>query len=231
MILIVHSDKRKSRAFSDILYHMGVISHAISYDEVKDELSDVYRAVVVLDPQILTSLTELEDAVAACKEYIPTFAVSERLISDEVRSIFDAVICHDISACSVLEHIVELQCEKDLRTSTQYRAAGIDASCDADGVSVFDRSMPLTKTETMILRYLIGTYPHPKDADSIIRYAFKQLRAPEPASIRTHVSVINKKCREICARNLFLTIPGKGYVLATPEIAQLMHEESIAAIR
>ena len=87
MLLIIHNDKRKSRALSDIFYHLGVVSRAISTDEIRDELSEIYRAVVVLDPENITVLSDIKDLASAYNVYIPLFAVSSRVIPFQTQSI------------------------------------------------------------------------------------------------------------------------------------------------
>ena len=43
---------------------------------------------------------------------------------------------------------------------------------------------------------------------------------PEESGIRTHISIMNKKFREITGRNLTVLTPGEGYRVLTPEIAE-----------
>ena len=70
----------------------------------------------------------------------------------------------------------------------------------------------------MILRYLTASYPALQSAKSIIKYAFKQSKKPELSSVRTHISVMNKKFKDITGRNLFIGIPKQGYTVSTPEM-------------
>jgi hypothetical protein len=58
----------------------------------------------------------------------------------------------------------------------------------------------------------------PQSAKSIVKYAYKPGKKPEIASIRTHISVMNRKFREITGKNLFVGIEKEGYVVSTPEI-------------
>ena len=82
----------------------------------------------------------------------------------------------------------------------------------------FGKPLPLTKTEAMILKTLIVTYPRPTSAKEVLKYAFKQNKTPEASNIRTHISVINKKFRAVAERNLIALTVGEGYVILTPEL-------------
>ena len=69
----------------------------------------------------------------------------------------------------------------------------------------------------MILRYLIRSYPVPQNAERILKYAFKPTRAPEAASIRTHLSIMNKKFEKSIGRKMISLEPHRGYIILTPE--------------
>ena len=218
MVLIIHANKRKAQAISDIFYYMGVLSYAAAPIEAFSEISALYRAALVVDPEELPDTASFVDKLRSYGRGVPIFSVSAQYPYHDLTEIFDGCFPDDIYSSNLIEEIVKYQKEHNLPLSTQYTLSGIDASCDADAVRIFDSPLTFTKTETMILRYLTVAYPEPKDAGSILRYAFKPHRKPEEASIRTHVSVMNKKFREIRGRNLFLAIPNEGYVISTPEM-------------
>ena len=218
MVLIVSSAKKKAQSISDIFYYMGVLSYAATPYEATSEISGVYRAVLVLDPEELPDADNFVERLRNYNALVPIFALSDSSNSCFYHQIFDKVFESDIYSSTLVEEIVSYQSERKLPLTAHYRLAGIDASCNKAHVTVFDKSVTFTKTETMMLRYLIASYPAPQDAKSIIKYAFKPSRRPETSSIRTHVSVMNKKFREVRERNLFLNIPDKGYAVSTPEI-------------
>lgn len=226
MVLIIHTSKSKARAIGDIFYYMGVISYATTPQEAMSEISDRYRAVLIVDPELLPDAKSYADKLRSYNPYRPVFAISDTN-THTLADIFDGVYPNNIYSSRLIEEIVRFQVEHGLPITTQYRLAGIDASCNAAVVSVFDRSVLFTKTETMILRYMIAAYPTPADAKSILKYAFKPLRKPEEASIRTHVSVMNKKFKKVRNRSLFHSIPGEGYVILTPEIQKSIRDAEL----
>ena len=79
----------------------------------------------------------------------------------------------------------------------------------------------MTRTEAMILRYLIARYPQPVSCKEIVKYAFRQSRAPEPSSVRTHVSLMNKKAESTIGKKIITFVPRRGYIVITPEFNKL----------
>ncbi|MBQ7344272.1 MAG: winged helix-turn-helix domain-containing protein [Clostridia bacterium] len=224
MVLIIDSMKRKAQAISDIFYYMGVLSYAATPSEALSEISGLYSAVLVLNPENLPDAENFVERLRSYDARIPIFAITDASPELYPESIFNGSYPDSIYSSTLVEEIVKYQIRRNLPLTAHYRLAGIDASCDMERVTVFDESIGFTKTETMILRYLISSYPIPQSAKEIIKYSFKPSRKPEITSIRTHVSVMNRKFREIRGKNLFLNIQGKGYVVSTPEILKSLSE-------
>ena len=103
-----------------------------------------------------------------------------------------------------------------------YELAGFNASINLAHPKYLYKALPFTKSETMILRVLIRTYPLPTAAKTILKYAFRQSRTPDIANVRTHISVMNKKFREIANRNVITFSMQEGYKILTPEILEAM---------
>lgn len=226
MVLIIDRSKRKAQAISDIFYYMGVISCAATPTEALSEISGIYRSVLVIDPE---NLPDAEDFLSKLRSYnssVPIFAISDAPSYSYPIDSFDASFKNDVYSSDLVSEIVAYQSRRHLKLTAHYRLAGIDASCDKETPTVFDKLIPFTKTEIMILRYLIASYPIPQSSKDVIKYAFKPSKKPEETSIRTHMSMMNKKFREIRNKNLFIHIPAKGYVILTPEIMKSITQAS-----
>lgn len=224
MVLIINTSKKQAQSVSDIFYYMGIISCFATPKEAFSEISDLYRAVIVLNPE---SFPDIEDFVTKIKSYassVPIFAISDVIQQSSVSSIFDECFSDTIYSSELAERIMIYQNQRNMPVTGHYRLAGIDASCYNVNVNVFEKTVPFTKTETMILRYLISSYPIPQSPANILKYAFKPTRKPEITSIRTHISVMNKKFRDITDKNLFVTVPKLGYAISTPEILKSLNE-------
>ena len=223
MVLIISSSKKKAQVISDIFYYMGVISYAASPKEALSEISGLYRAALLLDPDELPDEESFTEKLRSYAASVPIFAISDN--GKYNTAIYDGCFKNSIYSSALVENIVRYQNERRLPLTAHYRLAGIDASCNSERVTVFDTATSFTKTETMILRYLIASYPVPQNTKSIIKYAYKPTKKPETASIRTHISVMNRKFREITGKNLFIGIEKEGYVVSTPEILNSLIEE------
>ena len=216
MLLIINKSKKDARSLAEMLHIMGVIAHATSPSEALSEISLDYSAALVMNPSLLPAM---EEYVQRLRSYanIPIFAYSDTDFEGG-KFIFDGVIKSNSYASSVLSIISEYNTENQIKAPGIYRLAGIDASMMLKAPLYFGKPIPLTKTEAMILKTLIVTYPRPTSAKEILKYAFKQSKTPEASNIRTHISVINKKFREIADRNLIALSGKTGYVIMTPEL-------------
>ena len=171
MVLIISTSKRKAQIINEIFYYMGVLSYAATPTEALSEISGVYRAALVLDPQDLPDTVSFISKLKSYASLIPIFAISDS--NDYQKDVFDGNFKNSIYSSTLIEKIVEYQYNHKLPLSAHYRVAGIDASCDSERVTFFDKTIPFTKTEVMILRYLIASYSTPQDARSILKYAYK----------------------------------------------------------
>lgn len=218
MLLIINSSKKLARSVSDTFYYMGILSYGATPSEALSEISTLYRAVLIVSPE---ELPDAMDYVTRLKSYnsdIPIFAVCNQDYSVKYLDIFDRIFTKTVYTPALSQKIVEYANQNQYVKIGDYRLAGINASWDHLGVSCFARKLKLTKTETMILRFLIRSYPLPVNAQSILKYAFRPGRTPEAASIRTHVSVINKKHAALFDRKLITLMQHEGYIIYTPEL-------------
>ena len=217
MLLIISRSKRNASALSDTFYYMSILSFPATPKEALSEISLMYKAVIILEPK---SFPDIRDYVSKLKSYvknIPLFAIS-RENAEDLSDTFCEIFGEDVSSPKMLSRIMEY-CERNgLERIGTYRLAGFDASSDKVGVSYFYFKPKLTKTEIMILRYLICAYPVPQSTDNILRHAFRSSRRPEAASVRTHISAMNKKLEKISGRRMIAFSPKEGYFVMTPEI-------------
>lgn len=219
MILIINKPLKDARNLSDMFYYMGVLAYAATPSDALSEISGIYRAVIIMNPN---TLADKRDYVARLRSYvsIPIFALSDT-DSSEDKIIFDGVMRRGAYASTILSFIDEYSDRLGITSPGTYKLAGINASVNLYTPMYFNKALPFTKTETMILKTLIITYPRPLEAKEILKYAFKPSRTPELSNIRTHISVMNKKYREIIGRNIISLATGEGYRILTPEFAEV----------
>lgn len=220
MILVVDKSKRNAVSVADMFFYMGVLAKAATIAESFSEISDIYRAVIIISPE---SFPDAEDYVKRLRTYnsaVPIFAIGSP--DESYAHLFSRIFSRGSYASVVMSKILEYTLENSLPQPGDYKLAGIDLSCDISTPTYFWTPLPLTKTEAMIVKYLIRTYPRPTTAEEILKYAYRDSKTPEVSNIRTHVSIINKKFRNLTNRNLIEMSFGKGYRVLTPELAQAL---------
>jgi len=220
MILIIDKSRKNAISVADMFFYMGILAKATTVGESFSEISDIYRAVIILSPE---TLPDTEDYVKRLHSYnltVPIFAVGEP--DKRLSNLFAGIFPVGTYASSIMAKILEYTLNNSLPQPGDYKLAGIDLSCDLSTPTYFWTPLPLTKTEAMIVKYLIRTYPRPTTAEEILKYAYRQSRTPEVSNIRTHVSIINKKFRNLANRNLIEMSFGKGYRVLTPEVAEAL---------
>lgn len=216
MILLVSRNTKRACEYSEIFHYMGVLSNAATPTEALSELSLIYRAVLVIDPD---TIPNYKDFVRRLKSYanIPIFAIGDFEQSDLDESVFSGCFSSDARSGTVAAQIARYCKETNQSALGDYRLFAFDAAPDIPMPRFCGETLPFTKTESMILRYLLRTYPNPQSCEKILRYAYRPSRRPEPSGIRTHICMMNRKFKAITGRNLVTTITDRGYVLLTHE--------------
>ncbi len=219
MILIIDSVKRKAETLADILYHMGIIARAVTPRESFAEISELYRAAIITSPDKLPDINDFIGILHSRKRSLPIFTLSDEPHEYDSLSTLKNYST-DISPADMINDIKKVIANAELPPICYYRIAGIDLACKPNQATMFGIPLSLTKTEGMIFKYMILSYPMPQDAKSILKYAFRPSRQPDIASIRTHISLMNRKFRMYIGRNLIISVPDRGYVISTPEVLE-----------
>ena len=221
MLLIISQSKKTARRISESFYLMSILSYGTTPHEALSEVSNLYRAALIVDPN---AFPDIIDYVARIKSYnnaLPVFALTDNDNSKNWNDLFDGVFTKLQFTPTLATKIIEYANNNNRARIGDYYLAGFDASSHTLGVRYFHTSLDLTKTEAMILRFLIRSYPAPQRAENILKYAFRPSRTPEAASIRTHLSLMNKKFEEGIGRRLIILEPRKGYLILTPEYKKI----------
>ena len=216
MILIISNTKEDASCVSEMMLYMGVLSHPVRASDAFSEISDKYRAVMIISADKIQNLENYLKELSGFLVDIPVFAFG---LEDETLShCFSSVFSEKEYLSDVLAKIIRYANENDLPCPGEYKLAGLDLSYGLKAPMYFDTEFSLTRTQAMILKFLIRSYPTPATPEDILKYAYKESRTPEISNVRTHLSIINKKFREKTGRNLTAPIFSKGYLVMTPEM-------------
>ena len=216
MILIINRSKRDAVNLADMFYLMGILAHGVTPSEALSEISLQYKVALIVSPE---ALCDRSDFVSRLRSYasIPVIALTDSADGRDGR-IFDLVLKRNSYGSKIIESIRSFCESVGIQPPGTYSLEGIKASAVSKTPTFIHHELPLTKTETMVLRTLIKTYPRRVSAFEILKYAFRQSRLPDISNVRTHISVINKKFRAIQGENLIGFEEGRGYVILTPDV-------------
>lgn len=215
MILVIDKTKKKAEQISAIFRYMGVLATPASPLDAIRRISPTYKAVLVVEPNSMPELEFMLPKLDCERLGISTFALSEA-----VDPRFDMTISHKLGSASVLSAMNKHLSLHKRKPIGEYMLGGIDADVARSHASYLGSRLPFTKTELMILRYLMINYPSPRSVYDVLDHAFTPSRAPEIGGVRTHISVINKKFRTKYGRNLIGHVQGLGYLIITTETAR-----------
>ena len=169
MLLVISKSKKIARDIAETFHYMSILSYGATPHEALSEVSTLYRAALIADPEVFP---DINDFVVRLKSYsnLPVFALTEKEPENYYYDIFDGIFTRPTFTPSLAEKIIRFANDNNKTKIGSYLLAGLDASSDKIGVHYFYDRINFTKTEAMILRYLIRSYPIPQSAKSILKY-------------------------------------------------------------
>lgn len=230
MLLVISRSRKTARSISETFHFMSILSYGTTPHNALSEISPRYRAALIVNPEGFPDIKDYVNKIKAFKSSLPVFAITEGEPPSYFPDLFDGIFFKPYFTPNLAKKIVEYANEHNQAQIGSYRLAGFDASSNLIGTYYFYDKLNLTKTETMILRFLMVSYPTPQKSDCILKYAYRSCRAPERSSIRTHICAINKKLAKVAGRKIIYFEPNKGYVILTPEYIERNFYESSTSI-
>jgi DNA-binding response OmpR family regulator len=199
---------------------MGIISYAVTPAQAFNEIDNRYTAILLtgmenasFDEEFVISLKSLSlgaTVIAICNN------AAEYLAKNPKFSAIDKYFDDSISSAALVDEIEALQRERLIPRLSAYTLSGIDLSARNPKALYLCDDIGLSKTETMILRFLICRHPLPVDTSDVLKYAFKPGKSPEASNVRTHICAINKKFKAITGKHLIEHERGAGYTINPP---------------
>lgn len=217
MLLVISQTKKDAVSIADTFHFMSILAYGATQHEALSEVSDMYRAALIINPEKFPDIMDYVRRIRSYRSDIPIFALTSSNPPSFYPEIFDGCFTLPTFTPALAKQIIEYANENNRAKIGDYYLAGFNASSHNLGVSYFYDKLSLTKTETMILRYLIRKYPLTASSDEIIKYAFRSTRAPEASSVKTHISLMNKKLESQIGKRMIEFVPKKGYIIITPE--------------
>ena len=230
MILVIDKSQKDASVASEILYNMGLLSHAITPSKAASEVSNRYRAILITSPEALGDADEYVTMLRKFSLGAPIFALySDKAEFDSVKfsqNPFDKIFYGTGISYDLIVDIIKYQQARGLKIIGNYKILGLNVSVFTEEFSFFDTPVSFTKTEVMIIRFLTVTYPTPAKATDILKFAFKSTKCPEVSNIRTHISAINKKISKYLKRPFIASENKLGYTVSTPPTLEIYQKST-----
>ena len=214
MLLIINSQRKRAVRLSEALRLMGYLSYPMLPSEIGAKISPQFKAGIIFLDGKIADLGALIRTVRAYNRSLPLFLVGD---GEYPKNEILMSLPDDLSGAATVKAIISELQKRELPLPGDYRALGFIASVDSPTVTYFGTPLRLTRSETMILRYLIASYPTPRSAKDILSYAYRQSKLPESGCVRTQLSCMNRKLREASGRAMTEYIPERGYRLISPD--------------
>ena len=217
MILVINKSRKDAESLAAAFRYMGIVARGETPERACAELSPQYRIILIDEPN---NLPDESEYVARLRSYIsdiPIVALTEN--SDLLKARYETNAKRSATAAQLYRVICDICNKVGKYPPGEYMLAGINASVEQGVVTYFSEPISLTKTERLLLRFLIRAYPYPITAKAVLKHTFSQTKAPEASSIKTHICSINRKFKKHINRNLIVSLDG-GYVVMTAMLAK-----------
>ena len=89
MLLIISQSKKIARSISETFHIMSILSYAATPHEALSEISDLYRAVLIINPESFPDINDYVNRIRSYKSDIPIFAKLEDSAPTYYSDIFD----------------------------------------------------------------------------------------------------------------------------------------------
>ncbi len=207
MILVVSEKRSTAAAVADMLYFMGILSYPATPEMAVSEISDKYKAVLILSCQDSENENELTEILRSLFPEIPVFAHGKTVTP----FIYDSVFESEKSIVEVIKSIKDIARENSLIPPGEYMNFSQKNSLFFEKANIIFEKF--TRTERMIVNLLHLFFPSSATKEEILKYSFRSGRVPDVSSVRTHISLINKKSYIICGRKMIFSSSDGGYIL------------------
>lgn len=212
MVLFISKSRRNAVAAANLFKKLQIVAYGTTPIEALKEISPIYHATVLINPEEFADHVDFIKKIHSYDRSMPIFALSDRPESIAHPELFASIEPNEIRSASFAYKILDYAEKHATPPIGIYRVRNLESVCDRPYMTYFGIRLDFTKTESMILRYLMATDPFPKNAESILKYAYPPAKRPEPATIRTHISSINRRFAELFPSiDFIIHVPNEGY--------------------
>lgn len=212
MVLFISANKKEAVAAANLFKKLQIVSYGTTPQKALAEISPLYHATVLINPEEFADCDDFIERILTYYRGMPIFALTDRPEKLKHPELFMSIESNDIRSASFACKIMDLAEKHGLPTIGLYRVGHLESVCDRAYMTYYGIRIDFSKTESLVLRYLMATAPFPQAPATILKYAFPPAKRPEAATIRTHISTMNKKFTALFpSMDFVIHVPGKGY--------------------
>ncbi len=192
MILTISNTSELSDSISSILNILGMPNYSTSVKEALNERGDIYRAILLPEPYIIDDIYSLVNALRSHFLGAKIYKIGAPY-TEEIE-LFDYVIYptnDEESATYILEELLRKHVDTLPRPLSKITIPR------RDDIAIYGNKILLTRTEQMLVRCIALAHPVRLNKDELLRLCLRPGSYTEGAAIRTHISIINKKARQM----------------------------------
>lgn len=219
MLMIVSAKRRKAEDIAGLMRQLGIVSFVATPGEVISEIDVCYRAILIVEPELMIDPEQFVKTIRQYSPPMPIFGLYEAK-KFTPHPYFDKEFTAATLSASFAVKLSDFTDKNGYNILGCYTLGGINAKPDLKEPLFFDTPIRMTKSEIMLLRLLIRTYPRPVRPKYIIKHLYKPSKAPEETCIRAHVCSLNKRFKGLVSGNLIRAVGREGYVIFTPELKE-----------
>lgn len=211
MLLVIDTNLKNANTVTDLLRYMGFLAYPATPSDALSEFSNLYTAVVIVNPADFPDIKDYVSRLRSFDNRMMLFSLSDG--ENPCPELFALNFKNNIYSRTFAQAIIKY-CEKNSdRTIGCYRTSEFEVSAGMHDAVYKGITIPFTKMELRIIRFLLHTNPEPQMTDVIIKYVYPASKRPEHSGLRTHISHINGKFRKATGQNLIEMKPKAGYYL------------------
>lgn len=217
MVLFISRTKRYAVDAANLFKKLQIVAYGTDPRDALSEISPQYHAVVLINPEQFPDYQNYIDRIHAYDSDMPVFALSDHpeLLPHPER--FADIASNDIRSADLVYKIWKYASKHDKYPIGIYKAGYLKSIADIPYMTFHGIRIDFTKTQKLIIRYLMATTPFPQNSASILKYAYPPSKRPDIITIRNHISTINKVFKKkFPSIDLIINIPKVGYRIMTP---------------
>lgn len=211
MVLIIDTSKENGNAIADIMRFMGFLAYATTPLTALGEYSNLYSAVIISNPERFPDIEDYVRRLRLLDSRISLFSISAGV--NPHPELFNINFKNSIYSSTLAREITEFAAKHGPKSIGLYRTHDISVCAGERDATYNEQVIDFSKTELRIVKFLAHTTPKPQMTETIIKYIYSPYKHPEHSGLRSHISRINSKFRELGGKNLIEMKPKEGYLL------------------